>query len=121
MSSEIKQESTVKKEENEPEIKYFHCYNCQLKEKYEYFGSNPPFFKKYLLLEDAFVIEDPFLPPKQGEILILGAHCIKCRNSVCKDTNCSMYYEGTYCIKCAKLNIKSFPLSVQEKLNRIIS
>ncbi|KAJ8971293.1 hypothetical protein NQ314_000770 [Rhamnusium bicolor] len=112
--------STKADETLKEEIQYFQCSSCIFKEKYEYFGSNPPQVKNYILLEDAYVIEDPFLPPKQGKIVILGAHCVKCRKSVCKDVNCSLYFDGTYCIECAKENIKSFPPSVQEKLNRVI-
>lgn len=120
MSAEIKIEPEVKEEKKEVEVKYFQCANCPLREKYEYFGKWPPFLKKFVLLEDSYVIEDPFEPAKQGEILVLGAHCIKCNNSVCKDTNCSMYYEGTYCIKCAKRHVATFPDNVREKLNRIV-
>lgn len=111
-------DTSVQKEEKE--VKYFQCSSCIFKQEYDYFGSNPPQVKNYILLEDGYVIEDPFFPPKRGKIVILGAHCIKCRKSVCKDVNCSVYFDGTFCIQCAKNNLKCFPLTIQEKLNRII-
>ncbi|KAI4467105.1 hypothetical protein MML48_2g00014727 [Holotrichia oblita] len=40
----------------------FQCAICQLNEKYDYFGMNPPYMRHYLLLEDSYTIEDPFLP-----------------------------------------------------------
>ncbi|KAL3286897.1 hypothetical protein HHI36_001384 [Cryptolaemus montrouzieri] len=114
-----KEMSQVKGEKDQV-VKYFQCEHCNLKEKYEYFGFEPPFFKKYKLREESYITEDPFLPPKEGEIIILGAHCIRCKKSMCKDIKCSFYFNGTYCIPCAKLSINSFPQSVQDKLNKIV-
>ncbi|KAI4467096.1 cysteine-rich pdf motif domain-containing protein 1 [Holotrichia oblita] len=99
----------------------FQCAICQLNEKYDYFGMNPPYMRHYLLLEDSYTIEDPFLPPKQGEFIILGANCIKCRKSVCKDQECSIYFDGTICLKCAKDCMSIFPTALQDKINKIIS
>lgn len=100
------------------EIKYFLCTICGLREKYDYFGKEPPFTKMLKLVDDCYVIEDPFLPPKQGQFIILGAHCTTCSKSVCKDIKCSFYYERMYCLKCAK-ETKTFPQSVLEKLKKI--
>lgn len=100
--------------------RYFECEYCAFKEKYDYFGLEPPFFKKYELKEEAYVIEDPFIPTKQGDIIILGARCIHCLKNVCKDVSCSFYFNGTYCITCAKRNHETFPLTVQQKLSKII-
>lgn len=116
----VKEEESQEKPPKEPK-KYFQCNKCQLREQYDYFGFEPPFLKKCKLLEEAYVIEDPFTAPKQNEILILGSHCIKCQKTVCKDTECSFYFNGTFCIPCAKLDSKTFPRSVQEKLNKIVS
>ncbi|KAK9873987.1 hypothetical protein WA026_002335 [Henosepilachna vigintioctopunctata] len=108
------------KGETEEKSKYFECENCNLKVKYDYFGLEPPFLTKYKLKEESFVMKDPFTSVKKGEILILGANCIKCKKCVCKDPNCSFYFNGTYCVVCAKSCISSFPLNVQEKLNKIV-
>lgn len=102
------------------DIKYFECATCILRVQFEYFGKDPPWYKNYRLVEEAYVIEDPFSLPKQNQIIILGAHCVKCNRIVCKDTTCSIYFEETYCIKCAKSNLNSFPTSVQAKLNKIV-
>lgn len=104
----------------EVNIKYFECSSCILRVQYEYFGRDPPWYKNYRLLEDVYAIEDPFSPPKQKKIVILGTHCVKCDKLVCKDTTCSIYYEETYCIRCAKQNINLFPESIREKLNKIV-
>lgn len=112
--------SSVKEEEVKEEIKYFECSSCTLKEKYEYFGNSPPYAKDYKLKENAYVIEDPFIPPKRGQFLVLGSHCTKCNKVVCKNTGCSIFFCATYCIKCAKEQSHSFPTQVQEKLNRIV-
>lgn len=111
-------ETIIEKDSNE--LKYFDCNSCNLRQKYEYFGKHPPFLKSFVLLENAYVIEDPSVAPKQGQILIIGSHCINCRNMVCKDTSCSLYYKDTFCIDCAKSNVKLFPKIVQEKLNKIV-
>lgn len=116
----LKLETTLKSKENVNEIKVFQCSLCIFQEQYEYFGRNPPHTGKYILNEDCYLIEDPFYPPKQSKFIILGAHCIKCKKPICKDTNCSLYFDGTYCIICAKSQKTFFPVSVQEKLNRIL-
>lgn len=117
---EAEKSEDKEEEDSKLEIKCFECSLCNLREKYDYFGNNPPFTREYRLEEHAYIIEDPFLPPKRGEFLVLGSHCIKCGSSVCKDTQCSFYFGGTYCMKCAKENQKNFPGAVQEKLNRIV-
>lgn len=118
--NETEKSEDKEEEDSKPEIKCFECSLCNLREKYDYFGNNPPFSREYRLEEHAYIIEDPFLPPKRGEFLVLGSHCIKCGSGVCKDTQCSFYFGGTYCMKCAKENQKKFPGAVQEKLNRIV-
>lgn len=123
-TSEEKPELPIRsKNPGEPskiDIKYFECSTCALRVQFEYFGKNPPWYKNYCLLEEAYVIEDPFSPPKQNKIIVLGTHCVKCDRIVCKDSTCSIYFEGTYCIKCAKSNLELFPASVQGKLNKIV-
>lgn len=112
-SSDVKENPKDKHQEN-----IFKCALCNLNEKFEYFGRNPPFLKNYQLLEDAYVIVDPFHPPNQNQILILGSYCIHCKKMVCKDMHCSIYFEGTHCIKCAKLHMNNFPVTIQDKIKR---
>lgn len=103
--------------EAEEEIKYFECKKCSFREKYEYFGRQPPFITTVFFLEDYFYIEDPFIAPKQGAYIVLGGHCTKCKICVCKDPKCSFYYEKTYCISCAK-DIQ-LPNSIMAKIQKI--
>ncbi|KAF7268440.1 hypothetical protein GWI33_018449 [Rhynchophorus ferrugineus] len=70
-ASTSKLESDLKSEEtkdSEKRKQYFECHLCKLKEEFEYFGRNPPFCKNYQLLEDAYVIEDPFTAPRQDAV-----------------------------------------------------
>ncbi|KAK5649132.1 hypothetical protein RI129_004024 [Pyrocoelia pectoralis] len=120
VESENHLKNTEEQENIEEEKLYFSCTLCNLHERYDYFGKSPEFVHNYKFKEDSYIIEDPFSPPKRGEYLVLGSHCIKCKISVCKDNNCSFYFDGTYCIKCAKSCKYEFPKVVQEKLNRII-
>lgn len=97
----------------------FQCSVCKYHERYDYFGMNPSYMKNYILLEDSYVIEDPFLPPRQGEYIILGANCSACNKAVCKDQRCSIYFDKTICINCAKDCLSSFPKVLQDKLNKV--
>lgn len=101
-------------------IVYFECTSCSLREAYEYFGHNPPWTNCYELKEDAYMIQDPFVPRKEAGFIVLGAHCRKCNATVCTDGNCSFYFGGYYCVRCAKSESGGFPKVVQEKLNRIV-
>lgn len=116
----IKQEQNNETETAKKPVQYFQCSTCPLKEKFDYFGNHPPKMKQFKLTENCYVMVDPFVPPNRGEYLILGAHCIKCNRTVCRDASCSFYFGGTYCVKCAKENGKVFPKVVQDKLNRIV-
>lgn len=120
---EVNTESEVitKTEEEENKKTYFECSSCVFRTIYEYFGREPPKFKGYKLLENAYVIENPFIPPKQNNFIVIGAHCVKCEKTVCKDDSCSFYYVGTYCLECAKKEASKFPSVVQEKFNKILS
>lgn len=87
-------ENSTEPEENievVEEKKYFTCSSCNLREEYEYFGRELPYTKRYKLNEDCYVIEDPFQPPRQGEFIILGAHCQDCNKPICRDSICSFY------------------------------
>lgn len=109
------QPSEVKKKP----VQYFQCSTCSLKEKFDYFGVQPQKMKHFRYAESCYVMVDPFVPPNRGEYLVLGAHCVKCNRTVCRDTSCSFYFAGTYCVKCAKECAGNFPKIVQEKLMKI--
>ena len=97
--------------------KFFQCSCCFLKEKYECY-STKLFLKNYIPLEHVYVISDPFLPVKEREYIVLAADCVECKLAVCKDIECSVYFKGTYCRKCATLNILNFPNTIQDKIRK---
>ncbi|XP_022911884.2 cysteine-rich DPF motif domain-containing protein 1 [Onthophagus taurus] len=110
----------LEKVEKPKERLYFQCSLCSMREECDYFGMNPPFTNKYLLKEDVYILEDPFVPPKTGQFIILGSVCVKCKKGVCKDGECSLYFDGTFCMKCAKDSLSSFPKPIQDKINKIV-
>lgn len=121
VNEDIKQETKLEPETETKKkvVQYFQCSTCPLKEKFDYFGNHPPKMRDFKFVENCYVMVDPFVPPNRGEYLVLGAHCVKCNRTVCKDASCSFYFGGTYCVKCAKESVKGFPKVVQDKLNRI--
>ncbi len=83
-----------KKDDDDDEtaaVKSFTCSLCNFSSPYTYFGRKPPSTKsRMVLLEDAYVIKNPFIDPRQAEKvtvsgkpihppLILGSHCAVCR------------------------------------------
>ncbi|XP_055903823.1 cysteine-rich DPF motif domain-containing protein 1 [Eupeodes corollae] len=102
----------------------FTCSSCEMNEMVHYKGTEPPFVLGVKLMEESYVMRDPFQqhPPrwrKKPEFFIcLGAHCCLCDRIVCKDAECSFFYVSTFCLNCAKEAVKSFPLEVQTKLRK---
>ncbi|XP_052266416.1 cysteine-rich DPF motif domain-containing protein 1-like [Dreissena polymorpha] len=95
-------------------IKEFLCSNCGLKVKYDYFGTKPPFAKSLLLMEDTFVMKDPF--SSEVGIITLGSHCSLCQKSVCASQDCSIFYTKRFCMKCVHDNIEEFPNEIYQEL-----
>lgn len=108
------------KPEEKPEIKYFKCYLCNLEEQYDYYGKEPSFMKKFVMQENCYMIEDPFVASRKGEFFTIGADCSICNRTVCKDAECSFYYLKTYCVKCLKEREKDFPQFLHEKIKKIL-
>lgn len=121
IETNIENRDTPATKEEDNKKTYFECSGCKFRTVYEYHGREPPHFKGYKLLEDAYVIENPFIPPKQNNFIVIGSQCTKCNKTVCKDDSCSFYYDGTFCFECAKQESPNFPSSVREKFNKIIS
>lgn len=103
-------------EASKPEKILFKCKNCDLKEKVDYKGSKPYFAKSVLLKEDSYVMKDPFSSTRKGQILIIGSDCSVCDQMVCQDKECSIFYAKTFCILCAKNNMRYFPIAMQSKI-----
>jgi Cysteine-rich domain len=107
----------------ETKIKFL-CNECGMSERVHYYGKNPPFVKNIEFLEDTYIMKDPFAPPptRNGKrsyteyFLSVGAHCFFCKNSFCKD--CSIYFNHTFCFRCAHDRVSQFPLEVQSKIRK---
>lgn len=104
----------------------FLCSSCNMHEKCHYFGRTPPFANQIEFFEDCYVMKDPFsnqptkLISKSDYFLVLGSECSSCKKVVCKDIECSIYYKLSYCLTCAKENIKQFPIEVQGKISKAV-
>ncbi|XP_055678503.1 cysteine-rich DPF motif domain-containing protein 1 [Lutzomyia longipalpis] len=117
------------KEQKRPEEKQripFCCSLCSMSEKCDYVGKNPPFARKIQLIEDSYIMIDPFSPPpidsrKQSSAeryLVLGAECSVCQRVVCRGTECSFFYTATFCTECVREKLREFPLEVQTKIRK---
>ncbi|KAG8579867.1 hypothetical protein GDO81_011078 [Engystomops pustulosus] len=69
------------------------------------------------LLEECYVMRDPFLPDKD-KFLILGSPCSLCGRVVCVGADCSLFYSKRFCLPCVTKNIDSFPAEIQQDLDK---
>lgn len=106
----------TKKTEEPPTLYEFVCTSCNLNEKANYKGTSPPFSRNIDLKYPSYVMKDPFSPPGKGEILVLGADCTRCNNSVCISKDCSVFYQKMYCMDCALNSVDDFPVEIKNKL-----
>lgn len=122
----VKQENIEPlKEDDEPKIE-FKCEICAFSERCHYKGKRPPFANKIELIEESYVMKDPFSPPPGAHstksnseyFIVIGAHCMDCDRMVCKSSECSIFYTKTFCLSCAKNHIRSFPVEVQSKIKK---
>ncbi|XP_021114456.1 cysteine-rich DPF motif domain-containing protein 1 isoform X1 [Heterocephalus glaber] len=60
----------------------FECQLCALTAPYSYVGQKPPNTQSVLLLEESYIMKDPFSPDR-GRFLVLGAQCSVCSRLVC--------------------------------------
>jgi len=96
----------------------FQCSLCGVCEDYSYHGRSPRFCRHIVLLEDCFVIQDPFnkFDSAEDKFLVLGGECAACGCCVCQGAACSVYYTKRFCMECAKANRDKFPPEVQTKI-----
>ena len=128
--SEVKNEEQNKTDER----KEFICHMCKLYSRYVYYGTRPleRHFEKtissksttkkeeLILLEKAYVSDDPFSELKSNNFLILGAQCHVCAKMVCVGNDCSLfYYNKRFCVKCTS-EIDEFPNEIKSELLKII-
>lgn len=102
----------------------FNCSACDMHEMVHFYGRAPPFALGVKFREDSYVLRDPFQAPpprwqsKPEFYVSLGAKCAICGQVVCKDTSCSFYYTKTYCLPCARAELKSWPVEAQSRLRK---
>lgn len=123
-------EISEKNEHPEPEPKInFECALCSLNELCDYKGTHPPFARQIHFSENCYVMRDPFSPqpgPHSNKstsesYLTLGADCALCGQSICKSSECSLFYDKTFCLQCAMAQIKQFPLEMQTKIKKQVA
>ena len=111
----------TKKNEGEENKKYdFLCASCGLKEVCHFYGKKPPFARGQVeFKENTFCMMDPFCPREKGRphFLTIGGKCGFCSNSVC--VGCSFFYRFRVCKDCGLLNIDSFPVEIQAKIQKL--
>ncbi|KAM8820503.1 CDPF1 protein, partial [Eudromia elegans] len=95
----------------------FKCELCGLTAPYTYYGQKPPNTRSVVLLEESYVMKDPFTPDKDS-FLILGSQCGLCSRLVCVGTECSLFYSKRFCLPCVNENLKAFPLEIQEDMDK---
>lgn len=110
-------DTTANVNESPPSL-HFKCELCNLDEVYEYFGKSPPWGTRTCLLENAYVMRDPFSAFHKKQILILGAKCSLCEIDVCVGSTCSLFFSKRFCKNCAFKNKTYFPTQVQMKINK---
>jgi len=98
----------------ETEKREFKCLFCDFVVEYHYFGQKPPFTKDILLLEDCYIMKDPF--STSGGFICVGGSCSLCRLNVCMSATCSMFYTKRFCLKCITENIEEFPSEIKQEV-----
>lgn len=97
----------------------FKCSQCGMFEQAHYKGTDPPFSRKIELKYPSYVMKDPFSPPGNGEVLILGADCAICEKIVCISKQCSIFYLKMYCMQCVQDSIDLFPTELTKKMKKL--
>nr|XP_033808891.1 cysteine-rich DPF motif domain-containing protein 1 isoform X2 [Geotrypetes seraphini]XP_033808892.1 cysteine-rich DPF motif domain-containing protein 1 isoform X2 [Geotrypetes seraphini]XP_033808893.1 cysteine-rich DPF motif domain-containing protein 1 isoform X2 [Geotrypetes seraphini] len=95
----------------------FECKLCRLTAPYSYYGQKPPNTHSVVLLEECYIIKDPFTPTKD-KFLILGSQCSLCKILVCIGPECSLFYSKRFCLPCVNENIEAFPWEIHQDLDR---
>ncbi|XP_059537346.1 cysteine-rich DPF motif domain-containing protein 1 isoform X2 [Myotis daubentonii] len=90
----------------------FECQLCALAAPYSYVGQKPPDTQSVVLLEESYVMKDPFTPDKD-RFLILGSRC-----SVCGRLECSLFYSKRFCLPCVQKNLQAFPQEIRQDLEK---
>ncbi|XP_060044762.1 cysteine-rich DPF motif domain-containing protein 1 isoform X2 [Erinaceus europaeus] len=90
----------------------FECQLCSLTAPYSYIGQKPPDTESVILLEESYIMKDPFTANKD-RFLVLGSRC-----SLCSRLECSLFYSKRFCLPCVQENIDAFPREIQQDLEK---
>ncbi|XP_025108691.1 cysteine-rich DPF motif domain-containing protein 1-like [Pomacea canaliculata] len=96
--------------------KQFTCKLCDFSIEYHYFGTKPPFAKAVVLLEECYIMKDPF--STTGGFITIGGICSVCGINVCMSNDCSLFYTRRFCIPCVLKHVKEFPKEIQQEVER---
>ena len=112
--------SQVEKQDNSgsndlPKLFPFSCSTCDFAVDYHYKGRKPPFAKSIMLLEDCFIMKDPF--STSGGYICVGGICSVCSKTVCMSNTCSIFYTRRFCLDCVNHQIHEFPKEIQMELS----
>lgn len=95
----------------------FQCQLCSLTAPYSYVGQKPPNTQSVVLLEESYVIKDPFSSDKAA-FLVLGAQCSLCNRLVCVGPECSLFYTRRFCLPCVREHLSAFPQEIGQDVEK---
>ncbi|XP_071510790.1 cysteine-rich DPF motif domain-containing protein 1-like [Diadema antillarum] len=94
----------------------FECSLCSFTCPYDYYGRKPGFLKSIVLLEEAYVMRDPFTP--ENRHLTVGGSCSVCNRTVCVGKDCSVFYTRRFCVDCVMKNLEEFPKEICQEFSK---
>ncbi|XP_063099839.1 cysteine-rich DPF motif domain-containing protein 1 [Cavia porcellus] len=95
----------------------FECQLCGLTAPYSYVGQKPPNTQSVVLLEESYVMKDPFSPDRD-RFLVLGARCSICGKLACVGPECSLFYSKRFCLPCVREHLSAFPPEIRQDLEK---
>ncbi|KAM9230816.1 cysteine-rich DPF motif domain-containing protein 1 isoform 1-T1 [Dugong dugon] len=95
----------------------FECQLCALSAPYSYVGQKPPNTRSVILLEESYVLKDPFTADRD-KFLVLGSRCSVCSRLVCVGPECSLFYTKRFCLPCVWENIDAFPQEIRQDVEK---
>ncbi|KAM6216513.1 cysteine-rich DPF motif domain-containing protein 1 [Rhynchocyon petersi] len=95
----------------------FECQLCALSAPYSYVGQRPPDTRSVILLEESYVLKDPFSADRD-KFLVLGSRCSVCSRLVCVGSECSLFYSRRFCLPCVREHISAFPREIRQDVEK---
>ncbi|XP_074128188.1 cysteine-rich DPF motif domain-containing protein 1 isoform X1 [Sminthopsis crassicaudata] len=95
----------------------FECHFCGLSVPYSYVGQKPPNSRTVVLLEECYVLKDPFTADRD-KFLVLGSPCSLCHKLACVGPECSLFYTKRFCLPCVRENLSAFPQEIRQDVEK---